>query len=681
MKYYRSLALLAIASAATLGATPQKSDKHGPRWNRPPIPLVYAVENMGADYKAPVFPEFDHLPIVRPLPDPFQFFNGWRDTSFKKWERRRNEIKASIEKYEIGPRPDGADCTVTATFTPPVAPAQNGTLTVVVTKDKVPADTPGYGESLTLSVKVWLPDATVWGPGPYPALIPMVWFDSGPNANYGSFGGSGVFQARPIATVNFMHDQVAQYFSFGTPNHPFLRLYPEFNFGAQYDASQPGNIGKYAAWSWGISRLIDGLEVATDPEGNPIPIDLDHLAVTGCSYAGKMALFAGAFDERIALTIPVESGGGGATTWRVSQEIQGDNEVETATRTDFSWFASPLRAFNRNNIYKLPHDHHELMAMVAPRALLATSNYSQRWLSSKSAYVAARAAEKVYDQFGISDRFGFIIDTDHGHCAIPQSQYEPVAAFVDKFLLGLEDVDTTVRVHPYGETFDYQRWISWWGRGQPTFPRDWNPGNGKVVMSMDTDDCWGGHGRWRWDDRGRWWWGDLARWWRSHHGGKNKHWRGAMYVDEGATVLAGYTVKLPAGHPDSTVSLVGGSVQLDILNRDGRSFTLTIPVPDTSFVVSAGEDSWVPTRDEDDPLGYQGEAVAGFGGRVIGAYFSAIGKGQPPDGSGAGSPAGPGLVTDTGDPVKVKFHADGGGYGAGGEWSPSETVTNENPEL
>lgn len=681
MKYHRLFAVLALASVATLGASPLKPGKHGPRCVRPDIPLVYPVENMGADYTAPVFPDFDYLPIVRPLPDPFQFFSGRRDTSFKRWERRRNEIKASIEKYEIGPRPDGSDCTVTATYTPPVAPAQNGTLRVVVTRDKVSPETPGYGQSLTLSVKVWVPDATVWGPGPYPALIPMVWFDSGSGANYGSFGGSGVFQARPIATINFMHDQVAQYFSFGTPNHPFLRLYPEFNFGAQYDASQPGNIGKYAAWTWGISRLIDGLEVATDPDGNPIPIDLDHLAVTGCSYAGKMALFAGAFDERIALTIPVESGGGGATSWRVSQEIQGDNEVETATRTDFSWFASPLRAFNRNNIYKLPHDHHELMAMVAPRALLATSNWSQRWLSSKSAYVAARATEVVYDQFGISDRFGFIIDTDHGHCQIPQSQYEPIAAFVDKFLLGLEDVDTNVRVHPYGDEFDYQRWISWWGRGNPTFPTDWNPGNGKVVMSMDVDGSWRDRGRWGWDDRSRWWWGDLARWWWLNHGHKSKRGPNAMWVEEGATVLAGYAVRLPSKSPASTVSLVGGSVQLDILNRDGRSYTLTIPFPDTSYPVPENSVQWLPTADMDDPLGYQGDVVAGFGGRVIGAYFSAIGKGQPPDGSGAGSPAGPGLITDTGEPVKVRFHVDGGGRGSAGEWSTPATVTNESPDL
>jgi hypothetical protein len=44
-----------------------------------------------------------------------------------------------------------------------------------------------------------------------------------------------------------------------------------------------------------------------------IRIDLNHMAVIGCSFAGKIALYAGAFDERIALTIAQESGGGGAS--------------------------------------------------------------------------------------------------------------------------------------------------------------------------------------------------------------------------------------------------------------------------------------------------------------------------------------------------------------------------------
>ena len=71
-----------------------------------------------------------------------------------------------------------------------------------------------------------------------------------------------------------------------------------------------------------MSRLIDGMEIASHQAVNPLPIDMKHLAVTGCSFAGKMALFAGAFDERIALTIAQENGGGGAPSWRVSHDIE-----------------------------------------------------------------------------------------------------------------------------------------------------------------------------------------------------------------------------------------------------------------------------------------------------------------------------------------------------------------------
>src|SRR6185437_7269372 len=97
------------------------------------LPQVYSVENTGARYAAPTFPPFAQLPIVRPLPDPFTFFDGsHRDASAASWERRRNEIKAAIEKYEIGPKPDCSDCTITASYTPPAAGSNTGALTVVV---------------------------------------------------------------------------------------------------------------------------------------------------------------------------------------------------------------------------------------------------------------------------------------------------------------------------------------------------------------------------------------------------------------------------------------------------------------------------------------------------------------------------------------------------------------------
>jgi hypothetical protein len=62
------------------------------------------------------------------------------------------------------------------------------------------------------------------------------------------------------------------------------------------------------AWVWGVSRIIDVLE--RTPMAN---INTKKIAVTGCSRDGKGALMAGAFETRITLTIPQESGSGGDT--------------------------------------------------------------------------------------------------------------------------------------------------------------------------------------------------------------------------------------------------------------------------------------------------------------------------------------------------------------------------------
>ncbi|UOQ70431.1 hypothetical protein [Hymenobacter cellulosilyticus] len=70
------------------------------------IPLVYSAENTGATCTAPPLPTFSQLPIVQPLTDPFMWSDGrGRSTSFSDWECRRNEIKAEVERYEIGTKP------------------------------------------------------------------------------------------------------------------------------------------------------------------------------------------------------------------------------------------------------------------------------------------------------------------------------------------------------------------------------------------------------------------------------------------------------------------------------------------------------------------------------------------------------------------------------------------------
>jgi hypothetical protein len=615
MKCHRSLATALLLSALPLGAFAQSAEAADAS-----IPFVYSVENTGAQYPAPLFPDFDWLPIVRPLTDPFRFADGSRDTSLANWERRRNEIKASIEKYEIGQKPSSLDLTVAATYTPPPAGGNAGRLIVVVTRNS-------NGKTLTLNSKVYVPQG--WGEGPFPGLIPMTagtgTSTSGPN--YGSL--AAVLTSRPVATVDFVHDQVTTYGGNAnkSPN-PFYVMYPELNPPGGAAAS---NSGQYAAWAWGVSRIIDGIQIASKQAVNPMPVDPQFLAVTGCSYAGKMALFAGAFDERVALTIPLESGGGGAPAWRVSQEIEGDRVVEALTHTDKQWFASQLFQFSRDNVYKLPYDHHELMAMVAPRALIETGNTSFNWLSNKANYVSARATQQIYETLGIGERFGFVVDGGHNHCAVPASQVPVLANFVDKFLLGITSADTNVHTHPFGDSFDYQRWTAWWGSQNPVFPNDWNPGNGTIVASMIRP----------------------------------------LNVALGATVTAGYSVAMLFEHPPSTVSLAGGRVQLDIVATDGRSRTLTVSLPNQAYAIPAGDSSWFPSPSEKSSLTLQGSAIADFGGAATRAFFSAVGVND----GGAGNPAGPGLVSDTRGPVDVRFHTDADSQGAGGSWSEKMTVT------
>jgi hypothetical protein len=295
------------------------------------------------------------------------------------------------------------------------------------------------GKTLTLTSLVSLPS----GAGPFPAVIGM-------NNLNGSIP-ADVFTSRNIARISFVHNQVTVY-NRASNTDPFFQLYPDQNID---------NTGQYAAWAWGVSRVIDGLELVK----TRLPIDLKHLAVTGCSYAGKMALISGAFDERIALTIAQESGGGGATAWRVSETL---GEVERLGATNYSWFKNDMMQFAGLNVSRLPHDHHELMAMIAPRALLVTGNTDYFWLANPSDYVVSRAAHEVWKTFGIGDRFGFYIDGQHPHCNIPATQRPAVEAFVDKFLLG-KNVNTDITVHPYPE-LNYQRWYAWWGSKKAVFP-------------------------------------------------------------------------------------------------------------------------------------------------------------------------------------------------------------------
>lgn len=379
------------------------------------IPLVYDKECANDNFRVSEMPAIDKLPEITTLPDPFAWADGsGRSTDFKDWERHRFEIARQLQHYELGMKPVVSKDSIEATLI-------NDTLRVVVHEN---------GEALLLTAPIKYPE----GNGPFPAII-------GIGRPTGSLPVQ-LFDKRRIAQITFNFTQVMSHTQ-KRGNEPINRLYPD-----QTD------MGAYCAWPWGISRLIDGLEKV----GKKSRIDLSHLAVSGCSFAGKMALFAGAFDERIALTIAQEPGGGGVDAWRVSETL---GNVETLGRTSYAWFLESMRQFAGKNVNRLPIDHHELAALIAPRALLVLGNTDYEWLAEESNYVSCQAARMVWKAFGIEDRMGFSIQGGHMHCMLPESQYPEVEAFIDKFLLGKTDVDTFVSKADMFEDVDYLKWMPW----------------------------------------------------------------------------------------------------------------------------------------------------------------------------------------------------------------------------
>ncbi len=378
-----SLLSLVLMAALCIGA-------QNPTGTLPP--LVYSVENTLTDTPDTPMPDISELPVIHHLPDPLKGV-----TDFTDWARRRNEIGRLIQHYELGEKPTVLPDAVKARM-------EADTLFVTVSVE---------GRTLTLRSTIHYPET---GQPPYALMI-------------GTSGNSlprQLFEGRPIALMTFHESQVNDYSHIRRQHHergqhPFDYLYPHLLAN-----------GAYIEWAWGLSRLLDGLQ-QLGPEQTHI--DMARIGVTGCSYAGKMALYCGAFDERVALTIAQEPGGGGAAAWRVSHTLE---NVEDLDHTDYHWFLQSMRDnFGGDRVYRLPFDQHELCAMVCPRALLLLGNPDWKWLADEAMQTSAEAARRVWQRFGISDRFDCSIVGGHPHCMLPESQYPIVQSFIDRFLLGV----------------------------------------------------------------------------------------------------------------------------------------------------------------------------------------------------------------------------------------------------
>jgi hypothetical protein len=383
-------------------------------------PELGSVEDSGASCPLPDLPAADRLSAFAKHHDPFAMLDGSRVTTKAQWRCRRAEIKAQLERYEAGEKPLVAAGDVRARLS-----GSN----LVITVD-------AGGKSVDLSVSISRPmNASA---DAIPVLIAYA-FDTLDRS---------VFAQNGVATIVLDIDSIGAQAGPGSRGTGlFYQLY-----GRDHPASS------IVAWAWAVSRIIDALEQTPAAK-----LDPRRVAVTGCSRNGKGALLAGALDERIALTIPQESGAGGSASWRVSQaQSQMGENVQTLSNAagEQPWFRADFgRDFGGNNVTKLPFDHHMVMGLVAPRALLVIDNRID-WLGIDSSYTAGSIAHTIWAALGAADHMGYWQTGAHTHCQFPAEQRAVLDAYVKKFLLGTGTGDTNL-LRADSADADLGYWMEW----------------------------------------------------------------------------------------------------------------------------------------------------------------------------------------------------------------------------
>lgn len=350
---------------------------------------------------------------VAKLPDPFTTAAGNKVTTKADFDCRKQEISKIMQQYELG------------TYPPP--------------PDKVEASMSGNGitvkatvgsKSVSFSASIRKPSG---GSGPHPAII--------------GIGGASIPIPSSVASITFNNDDFASQANSGSRGK-----------GKFYDLFGSGHsAGALTAWAWGVDRLIDGLEQVG---GASSGIDTKRLGVTGCSRNGKGAFVTGAFVSRIALTIPQESGAGGAACWRISdqQKSSGAN-IQTAAEIigEDPWFSTNFNAYVKS-VTTMPQDHHFLAAMTVPRGLLAIENDID-WLGPVSTTGCMKAARTIYKSYGVPNYMGFSLVGGHSHCQFPSAQNSELTAFINYFLLNASS--TLPAVERSSANVDVASWAPW----------------------------------------------------------------------------------------------------------------------------------------------------------------------------------------------------------------------------
>ena len=160
-----------------------------------------------------------------------------------------------------------------------------------------------------------------------------------------------------------------------------------FELWPKRDPNATDNITAIGAWAWGLSR---GLDLAFSiPE-----IDATKSVATGCSRLAKTPLLACSRDERFAVCVPNQTGGGGVP---LAKRDFGEN-VSTEMASFPHWYC---KAYNKyvDNEQAMQFDQHLLVASIAPRRILV-EGFNAGWFDTKGEWLSCQAASPVWEFLG-----------------------------------------------------------------------------------------------------------------------------------------------------------------------------------------------------------------------------------------------------------------------------------------
>lgn len=346
------------------------------------------------------FPSPEKLPQQPNTPDPLVMMDGRRVTSAEQWKKeRRPELKALFEYYMYGafPAAPKIKATVGKTYNDffggkatmkevalQIGPAGSPQIHLILFQpNKRQGPTPAilglnFCGNHTLSSDPRISLSTVWIPKSCAGVEGNRATDQ--SRGQGIDSGWGVEEAidRGYTVASFYHGDVA-------PDTPDFTQ-GVFPYYLKKGQKQPGphDWGALAAWAWGMQRAVDYLIIDKT-------IDRNRIAAFGHSRNGKAVLLAAAFDERIAIVFPHQSGCGGAAPSRgsIGESVKAINDRFP------HWFNDTFPQFN-DDPSRLPFDQNELIALMAPRPALLTCAVEDSWSNPAGQFDMLVGADPVY---------------------------------------------------------------------------------------------------------------------------------------------------------------------------------------------------------------------------------------------------------------------------------------------